>query len=62
MNDQVPIAAYALAVEVDRRNGMPLGSCQPMPLTAFVADLRALVRREAGQHDLARSDTPRATR
>ncbi len=44
MSDQVGLAAYALAAEVDRRNGEPIGTCQPMTLTAFVVDLRELAR------------------
>jgi hypothetical protein len=44
VSDQVGLAAYALAAEVDRRNGEPIGTCQPMTLTAFVVDLRELAR------------------
>lgn len=56
MTDQVPIAAYALAAEVDRRNGEPLGSCVPLPLMAFVLDLRDLAR-EVIPHDVVHSHT-----
>jgi hypothetical protein len=44
VSEPVSLAAYALAVEVDRRNGEVLGTCQPMSLTAFVADLREMAR------------------
>lgn len=57
MTDQISLAAYALAAAVDQRNGDPIGTVQPVPLAAFVADLRALTREEARPHDPVRSDT-----
>jgi hypothetical protein len=56
VTDQVSLAAYALAAEVDRRNGEALGTCQPMSLTAFVADLREMAR-EVIPHDVVHSST-----
>jgi hypothetical protein len=61
VSDQVALAAYALAAEVDRRNGEPVGTCQPMTLTAFVLDLRELAR-EVIPRDDAHSDTPQYPR
>lgn len=61
MSDQVSFAAYALAAEVDRRNGEPAGTCQPMTLTAFVVDLRELAR-EVIPRDVVHSDTPQYPR
>jgi hypothetical protein len=56
VTDQLALAAYALAAAVDQRNGDPIGTIQPVPLDAFVADLRALTRGEVRPHDSVRSD------
>ncbi|HEY0642295.1 MAG TPA: hypothetical protein VGD39_02670 [Nocardioides sp.] len=61
MTDQLPLGAYALAAAVDRRNGDPAGTCQPMALTAFVVDLRELAR-EVIARDVVHSDTPQYPR
>lgn len=57
MTDQMSLAAYALAAAVDQRNGDPIGTVQPVPLAAWVADLRGMAREEVHQHDLVRSHT-----
>lgn len=58
MTDLMPLAAFALAAVVDQRNGDPIGTIQPVPLDAFVADLRAqTTQKEVRQHDLVRSHT-----
>jgi len=61
MSDHLGLAAYALAAEVDRRNGEPPGTCQPMTLTAFVIDLRQLAREEIPRA-VVDSSTPTSTR